>query len=40
VIEVREASPFSAGRLGQTILSGFTQAVTSAGTVLPTRILY
>jgi polysaccharide export outer membrane protein len=40
VIEVKEASPFSSGRLGQTLLSGFTQAVSSAGTMLPTKILY
>lgn len=39
-IEVRESSPFSGARLGQTLLSGFTQAITSAGNMLPMRVLY
>ena len=40
VIEVPEASAFSATRLSQTLLSGFAQAVTSTGSMLPMRILY
>ena len=40
VIEVPEASPFSGGRLAATLLSGFTQAVSSAGNMLPMRVLY
>ena len=39
-IEVPESSPFSGGRLGQTLLSGFTQAITSTASILPTRVLY
>ena len=39
-IEVPESSPFSGARLGQTLLSGFTQAITSTASVLPTRVLY
>ena len=39
-IEVPESSPFSGARLAQTLLSGFTQAITSTASVLPTRILY
>ena len=40
VIEVPEAGTFSASRLSQTLLSGFAQAVTSTGSMLPMRILY
>ncbi|MEA2205308.1 MAG: polysaccharide biosynthesis/export protein [Blastocatellia bacterium] len=40
VIEVDEASPFSSGRLAQTLLSGFTSAVSSAGSMLPMRVIY
>ena len=40
VIEVPEASPFSGGRLGTTLLSGFTSAVSSLGSSLPMRVLY
>lgn len=40
VIEVREAGPFSGSRLAQTLLNGFTSAISSAGSILPTRVLY
>jgi len=40
VIEVPEASAFSGTRLAQTLLNGLTQAVSSAGSMLPTRVLY
>ena len=40
VIEVPEAGAFSVSRLSQTLLNGFTQAVTSTGSMLPMRILY
>ena len=40
VIEVPEASPLSASRLTQTLLSGFAQAVTNTGGILPKRVLY
>ncbi|HEY3027314.1 MAG TPA: polysaccharide biosynthesis/export family protein [Pyrinomonadaceae bacterium] len=39
-IDVPESSPFSGGRLGQTLLSGFTQAITSTASILPMRVLY
>jgi polysaccharide export outer membrane protein len=39
-VEVPESSPFSGARLGQTLLSGFTQAITSTASILPTRVLY
>jgi polysaccharide export outer membrane protein len=40
VIEVQESSPFSAGRLGATLLTTFTGAINSMGTTLPMRVLY
>lgn len=44
IIDVPEAGIFSPGRLGQTLLSAVTgsfgSAMTSAGTMLPTRVLY
>lgn len=40
VIEVQESSPFSGGRLASTMLGMFTQALNSAGTALPMRVLY
>jgi polysaccharide export outer membrane protein len=40
VIEVNEASPFSAGRLGQTLMTSFTQAIGSFPSALPMRVLY
>jgi polysaccharide export outer membrane protein len=40
IIDVPEAGMFSAGRLGQTLLSTITGAITSSGTMLPTRVLY
>jgi polysaccharide export outer membrane protein len=40
VIEVGEASPFSASRLPQTLLSGVTGGMQSMFTSMPTRVLY
>src|SRR5678815_1840661 len=40
VIEVSESGMFSASRLGNTLFSAVTGAVTSTGTYLPTRVLY
>lgn len=40
VIEVPEASLFSGGRLASTMLGVFTQAINTAGSALPMRVLY
>jgi polysaccharide export outer membrane protein len=40
VIEVNESGMFSPSRLGNTLFSAVTGAVTSTGTYLPTRVLY
>ena len=40
VVEVGEASPFSASRLPQTLLSGVSGAFQTATTSLPTRVIY
>jgi polysaccharide export outer membrane protein len=44
VIEVPEAGAFSSQRIGSTLLgavtSGFTGAISSTGTMLPTRVIY
>ena len=44
IIDVPEAGMFSSGRLGQTLLGAITgslgSAITGAGSVLPTRVLY
>jgi polysaccharide export outer membrane protein len=40
VIEVSESSPFSAGRLGTTLLNGLTSAMGSLPSALPMRVLY
>ena len=44
IIDVPEAGMFSSGRLGQTLLGAITgslgSAITGAGTMLPTRVLY
>ena len=44
IIEVTESGMFSSARIGQTLMgaltSGFTGAISSTGTYLPTRIIY
>jgi len=40
VIEVNESGMFSPSRLGNTLFSAVTGAVTSTGTYLPTRVIY
>jgi polysaccharide export outer membrane protein len=44
IVDVPEAGLFSGGRLGQTLLSAVTgglgSAISSTGTILPTRVLY
>jgi polysaccharide biosynthesis/export protein len=40
IIDVPEAGLFSPARLGQTLLSTISGAITSSGSVLPTRVLY
>jgi polysaccharide export outer membrane protein len=44
IIDVPEAGMFSSGRLGQTLLGAITgslgSAITGAGSILPTRVLY
>jgi polysaccharide export outer membrane protein len=44
IIEVPEAGMFSSARIGQTLMgaltSGFSGAISSTGTYLPTRIIY
>ena len=40
VIEVSESGMFSANRIGPTIFSALTGAITNTGTYLPSRVLY
>jgi len=40
VIEVSESGIFSANRIGATVMSALTGAISSTGTALPTRIIY
>jgi len=40
VIEVSESGMFSASRIGPTIFSALTGAITNTGTYLPSRVLY
>lgn len=40
VIEVSESGMFSANRIGATLMSTLTGAVTSTGTYLPSRVIY
>lgn len=40
IIDVPEAGMFSPSRLGQTLMSTFTGAITRSGSMLPTRVLY
>jgi polysaccharide export outer membrane protein len=40
IIDVPEAGMFSPGRLGQTLMTTFTGAIRSSGSILPTRVLY